>query len=382
MAGVRVLFTLVTGGGSLSQGSIESDGSGRATVSEWTLSRTVETVVVAATTGLLRIDFHATTEPGPPATLVKFDGDNQTGLAESVVAIRPRVRVSDAYGNGLGGVSVVFAVSAGGGWLTGENVKTDANGIATVGSWTLGSGGAQILTATSASLASIAFQAKVAHPLSSCGVALALPGSTTVQADHDAQGCEGFAIAISKGGTYEFKVSSTVFDAHLELRDEAGNEIAVGGSHANVSGAAIRVVLPPGAYSLVISTFNADVGGQFAVSYAPVADSNGGCEEAFIVRGVDFERSATYANCPGADRQTTSDRFRIRLTGGSRIFAVLEDYSLSINRFDLQNEYGETVATATDRNYVESDLEFTAPADGYYTITVHVEERYRLTVRQ
>jgi hypothetical protein len=288
--------------------------------------------------------------------------------------------VRDAYDNALAGVTVLFAVSGGGGSLTGESVKTDASGIATVGSWRLGSAGTQILTATIAPLASLTFQAKAIHPVSSCAATHALPGTTIVQADLTAQTCQGYTIAISRGETYEFKLSSTAFDAQLELRDETGNEIAVSNARVNVTSPAMRVVLPAGAYTLLVSSLNADASGPFAVSYAPV-DNSGGCDDAFIVRGVDFERTVTYTNCANVSGQQSLDRFRIRMTAGSRISAVLEDYSLADNRFDVQNEYGVTVATATVKNYVESDLEFTAPADGYYTLMVQVEYSYRLIVR-
>jgi lysophospholipase L1-like esterase len=60
------------------------------------------------------------------------------------VAIAPSVKVTDADGFGVGGVSVTFSIRSGGGSLTGANVVTNAQGIATVGSWTLGLGGNSI----------------------------------------------------------------------------------------------------------------------------------------------------------------------------------------------------------------------------------------------
>ena len=52
---------------------------------------------------------------------------------------RPSVKVTDASnGTPKAGVSVTFAVTAGGGSLSGATQTTDANGVATVGGWTLG----------------------------------------------------------------------------------------------------------------------------------------------------------------------------------------------------------------------------------------------------
>jgi lysophospholipase L1-like esterase len=51
------------------------------------------------------------------------------------------VKVTDADGVGVAGVSVTFSIRSGGGSITGANAVTDAQGIATIGSWSLGLGG-------------------------------------------------------------------------------------------------------------------------------------------------------------------------------------------------------------------------------------------------
>src|SRR6266480_3921375 len=55
----------------------------------------------------------------------------------------------DLDGKPQSGVPVTFTVAAGGGSVTGDNVATGATGVATVGSWTLGTDpGTNALTAT------------------------------------------------------------------------------------------------------------------------------------------------------------------------------------------------------------------------------------------
>ena len=62
--------------------------------------------------------------------------------------------MTDANDNPVADVGVSFTVASGGGSVTGESVQTDANGIATVGSWTLGAtAGENSLSATAAGLA-------------------------------------------------------------------------------------------------------------------------------------------------------------------------------------------------------------------------------------
>uniref|UniRef100_UPI003593F311 MBG domain-containing protein n=1 Tax=Aquiflexum sp. TaxID=1872584 RepID=UPI003593F311 len=89
-----------------------------------------------------------------PATTMSINGgDNQSTTAGSEVSIVPSVLVTDANSNPVSGVSVTFTVASGGGSITGGTATSDASGIATVGSWTLGStAGMNTLTASSTGL--------------------------------------------------------------------------------------------------------------------------------------------------------------------------------------------------------------------------------------
>ena len=75
---------------------------------------------------------------GAAASIAVFAGDNQTAKAGTDVPIPPSVIVKDANGNPVAGVTVNFGVSSGGGNATGFTTTTGTNGVATVGSWTLG----------------------------------------------------------------------------------------------------------------------------------------------------------------------------------------------------------------------------------------------------
>ena len=94
-----------------------------------------------------------TTMAGPATQIALNAGDDQSATAGTAVSTPPSVIVNDANGNPVPGVSVTFAVASGGGSVTGSPATTNAAGIATVGSWTLGAtAGANTLTATSGSL--------------------------------------------------------------------------------------------------------------------------------------------------------------------------------------------------------------------------------------
>ena len=84
----------------------------------------------------------------------------QTATAGSMVPTPPSVRAVDAQGAAVAGAVVTFTVSAGGGVVVGGTATTDASGIASVTSWTLGPvAGANTLTAQVAGRPAVIFTA-------------------------------------------------------------------------------------------------------------------------------------------------------------------------------------------------------------------------------
>ncbi|MEP6999384.1 MAG: Ig-like domain-containing protein [bacterium] len=160
VVGAAVTFSVASGGGSVTGATTQTDASGVATVGSWTLGTTVGTNTLTATSTFGSVTFTATATVGAPATLAINAGDGQTSASGSQVLIPPSVIVKDANGNPVSGVVVTFAVTTGGGSVNGSPATTNASGIATVGSWTLGaSAGANSLTASSGSLTPVSFSA-------------------------------------------------------------------------------------------------------------------------------------------------------------------------------------------------------------------------------
>jgi adhesin/invasin len=155
--GVAVTFAVGSGGGSLTGGNAVTNASGIATVGSWTLGTTVgANTLTAASAGLTGspVSFTATGTPGAAAQIAVAGGDGQNAIAGSAVATAPSVLVRDQFNNPVPGVAVTFAVASGGGSVTGGNATTDAGGVATVGSWTLGpTVGTNTLTASAPGLA-------------------------------------------------------------------------------------------------------------------------------------------------------------------------------------------------------------------------------------
>jgi hypothetical protein len=149
-AGVAVSFAVTSGGGSVGTPAATTDAAGHAQTT-WTLgtvagSQTVNATVSGATGS--PVTFSATATASTAASVTKLAGDNQSYVAGQPVPTPPSVAVKDQFDNPAAGVSVTFAVTAGGGSVSGASQTTSAGGVATVGSWTLGPSGTQTLTAT------------------------------------------------------------------------------------------------------------------------------------------------------------------------------------------------------------------------------------------
>ena len=154
VSGVSVIFAVASGGGSVTGSAATTNASGIATVGSWTLGPTVGVNTLTATSiGLLGSPLTFTASTTIPTQLALNAGDGQSASSGSAVCIAPSVIVKDANNKPVSGVSVTFAVASGGGSVTGSAAITNASGIATVGSWKLGtSAGANTLTATSGTL--------------------------------------------------------------------------------------------------------------------------------------------------------------------------------------------------------------------------------------
>jgi hypothetical protein len=85
-----------------------------------------------------RVQAEHTVEVGAPSVALHL-GTRQAAMAGALVGTRPAVVVRDGAGNVLPGRTVVFAITAGGGTITGGTAVTNAAGVATVGDWYLGS---------------------------------------------------------------------------------------------------------------------------------------------------------------------------------------------------------------------------------------------------
>ena len=133
LEGVKVTFTVLTGGGSLSTTTTTTDISGLAkstlTLGDEPGTNTVEVRAEGISKEVV-FSAEATLPPPVPTRLSIISGDNQTGPTGEPLANPFIVQVHDQYGNPTEGVPVTFTVSETDGMLSATTVKTDIKGQA------------------------------------------------------------------------------------------------------------------------------------------------------------------------------------------------------------------------------------------------------------
>lgn len=139
VGGVPVRFRGITGGGFPADTQVVTDTLGIARV-DATLGTLIGTQTFEASApGLTPVLFNLTGTVGAAASIVANSVITQAATVLAAVAAPPSVLVRDAQNNPVPGVTVTFAVIAGGGTiLPASTVVTNGSGVATLTSWVLG----------------------------------------------------------------------------------------------------------------------------------------------------------------------------------------------------------------------------------------------------
>jgi adhesin/invasin len=159
--GFSVTFTVTAGGGSVSAATAMTNAQGQAQSTLTLGGMAGANTVTANATGLTGspITFTATGTTGAAAQLAIVSGNNQTGKVSTALASPFVVSLKDSFGNPVSGAAVTFAVTSGGGTLSGTSATTNATGLAQV-TLTLGaSAGTNTVTASRTGLTPVTFTA-------------------------------------------------------------------------------------------------------------------------------------------------------------------------------------------------------------------------------
>ncbi|HEX8851690.1 MAG TPA: Ig-like domain-containing protein [Gemmatimonadaceae bacterium] len=256
--GVPVTFAVVSGGGSVTGATVETDANGIARVGSWTYGTVVGSNKLNATIGnLAPVSFVVSTKPAAASQLSKVN-DGQSAEIGKALPQPVAVVVKDAYGNVVSGVTVSFTTASGS--VSPASAQTDANGRAQT-TWTMGTTpGAAALNAAIANLPAVAFAA-TATP--------AQPSSLTKGAGDAQSGTVGTALANPVTVTVKDTYGNAVSGATVQFAASGNGSANPASAMTDASGqASTQWTLPKTAGS---ATLSATLGSLPAVSFSATA---------------------------------------------------------------------------------------------------------------
>lgn len=147
-----VSWAVTSGDGTVTAASL-TNSSGLASATPLAGSTAGDITVTATASDGNSVAFTLTGTAGTATAISARTVVDQSALTSGTVATPPSCFVSDTYGNAKSGTVVTYAVTGGGGSGTTLTPTSGSDGIATVGSWTMGAvAGANTMTATAAGL--------------------------------------------------------------------------------------------------------------------------------------------------------------------------------------------------------------------------------------
>jgi hypothetical protein len=312
--GVAVSFFSFAG--TPSAGNVNTNAQGFAKTALMLTRRPATDTVHATATGLAPIKFIVTVVPGPPDSIYRMEGVDQSASAGRPLQVAPLVRVEDAYGNVVPGVPVTFTPDAGSGVAAPATVITDSLGRARTGHWTLGREGTNRLV-VSAGTASTEYTAtgygvctQTPYTLHST-VQKALSTTCRVQSYIS----DVYTVTYPAAQGVDFTVTSPAFTPEFAFMDAAGRiEMwAPFGSYGSVK---LRVYAPAGAYQLATGVLDNYPNPSYQLSSSP-ADNVSACIPRLVIPDVTIQGEVRNTQC------LQPDVFHVHIPFGGRIRATL-----------------------------------------------------------
>jgi len=306
----------------------------------------------------------------PPAVASNITANSSAGFTAppgTQVTNPPSVLLSDSRGAPVAGAVVTFTVTSGGGTVTGATATSNASGVATVGSWTLGTGaGKNTLSAQTGTLPAVTFNV--------CGTASHTLGSTTNDqlSSSDCQLSDGsfvdfYSVTIPTGGTYIFNQTSATFDTYLALLTSANVLIGTNDDYLSTStDSRLKVIVPPGSYFIGANSFDAGALGSYSLSSAASTSEVGNCEDVFVVPGIVTQQNLATTDCSTSG--FFSDEYVVFLSPGQSVTVGMSSSTLD-SYVELRTSGGTVVASNDDIDGTTKDarITYTVPNTGTST---------------
>jgi hypothetical protein len=316
VAGVTVNFT-VSGGGAVQFPIATTDASGIACSGAWQIGPKVGSNVVTATVeGLEPVSFTLASSAGPAAAIGPFSGNAQSGAPGSTLANPLVVRITDAGGNPKPGVVVTFAVTSGDGSLSSTTATTDASGLATSGSWTLGTGQCgQTVLATAGTL-SVTFSASSRGTVTVGGSA---SGSLAVGdcvingkfADEYDMTTTAGAINVAMTATFDALAQVVTSDGSALV---ASDDNSGGGTNA-----AFRLITAASSKAVRATSAAASQTGSYTVTVSSTTDQVTTCAPVYIEIGASTTQTLAATDCADPYFGVAGDPYLVFIPAGTTV---------------------------------------------------------------
>lgn len=325
LGGVEVSWAVTAGGGTLATATSTTDGDGVA-VNSWTLGATEgQQTVTASVPGANTATFTATAGPRTPLLLQRTAGNTQVGLPGDPVLTPVKVRVLDANGLPLPGVTVTWTVVSGGGTATPATSLTNQLGEAST-VWRFGGPGAQSLRASAPGIGNVVFTGtsddcgtRAFSALLAGGRALDTSDCLLASGPRTGSFIEYFSLVTPiTSGTYT--MTSTAIDPYLVIL--RGNDtVAVNdNSGAATTSASLRAFLGAATYRFGATSALPAQTGAYTFTQGAVGDVSA-CETVYISRGASTGTNAqavAATDCEIFDGYY-SDQYTIYLKAGTAV---------------------------------------------------------------
>jgi hypothetical protein len=380
-AGTVITASITGGGGALEGSTTATTGNtGAASFTDLSLAGTVgERTLTFSAPSLTSATAILTLAAGPAARMAAVAGNNQFSAVGTAVATLPAVRLTDVDANGVSGVAVTFAVDSGNGLITGAAQITDAAGVATVGSWVLGSTpGSNSLIATADGLTGVLVTFKASgitidpcRSTSSSAITLEIDVTGALQAQdcvfHGGQFHDFYHFTLANQRAVLLSLAAPGFDPIVDLftfmdqRDRGLRSDTVDARR----NAKLKAILPPGSYETAASSFLVGATGPYTLRISATTESAESCELLFVVRGVTTAQQLFPTDCLDDGERFYGDIFDLRLDAGERV-TLTQSSTEFVPLLLLYRGSGDLIAEAGGSMTGNAVIDFEADATGSY----------------
>lgn len=346
----RLVVFSVTGAAKLSADSVYTDQGGIASVVV-TAGPAGTYTVTASSEGVAPVTVTVNATSASPQLLLLQGGSGQGGLASE--ALLPFTAIAlNSDGTPAAGVTVNFAVTAGGGSLSNATAVTDASGKAST-TLTLGPSGPQTVTATAPALPSatrtVTFNATLADP---CTAARGIAVPDTKNRSLDVIDCHNpqnryieFHRFTTTGALSAVLVTETsaAFAPALTLSRAGGTDTLAKDSLLAPGSDSYRIFAPAGTWWLGASSTVPNSTGAFTLTTAVAPTTNDNCPTVpiFVVPGTPTAKTSISGNIAATDcvfsgdATQKADQYFVYLRQGQQLRIDLQAVPLSNSSIDL-----------------------------------------------